>query len=135
MSSATGELIGIGVELEQSPDKGTVIVRTEEDSPASLAGMMKGDVVLNVDGTPTEKLSAEEVAVLSRGKEGTKASFRLNRNGQIVDVTAIRKPLKLKGTVSLGVTDVKGRGRWDCDIKIPVTIMNDINLLLFFVYL
>lgn len=70
LSSATGQLIGIGMELEvltpASAEGVTVVARTEEGSPAQEAGLLQGDVIVNVDGTPANKLSPEEIAVLSR---------------------------------------------------------------------
>ncbi len=73
LSSATGQLTGIGVELEvlvpstTSAVRGTTVVaRTEDGSPAQEAGLLRGDIILNVDGTPADKLSPEEIAALSR---------------------------------------------------------------------
>jgi len=109
VSSATGQLTGIGMELEPVPpneDKSkipvgtTIVARTEDGSPAEAAGLQRGDIILNVDGTVADRLSPEEVAALSRGKEGTKASLQVSRNGQVVDITAIRRPITLKGTSS-----------------------------------
>jgi len=75
VSSATGQLIGIGMELEPVPpyeDKSklplgtTIVARTEDGSPAEEAGLQRGDIILNVDGTVADRLSPEEVASLSR---------------------------------------------------------------------
>ncbi|KAJ1432962.1 ClpP/crotonase-like domain-containing protein [Ochromonadaceae sp. CCMP2298] len=103
LNSATGQLTGLGVELV--PDGtagagvsvGTVIARVEDGSPAKEAGLQRGDRVLNVDGTDTNALSPEEVAAIMRGKEGTKASVRVSRGGSEVDVSALRRAIKLKG--------------------------------------
>lgn len=42
------------------------MARTEDGSPAQEAGLLRGDIILNVDGTPADKLSPEEIAALSR---------------------------------------------------------------------
>ena len=103
----------------------TVVARTEDGSPAQEAGLLRGDIILNVDGTPADKLSPEEIAALSRfdanyyfgysasnislskfeyfsllrrGKEGTKASYQVARGDKIIDIQAIRRPITLKGT-------------------------------------
>ena len=65
MNSALGELCGIGVELENT-DAGVRIVSAQSESPAAAAGLKTGDVVLDVDGTDSSALSAEEVAALIR---------------------------------------------------------------------
>ena len=55
-----------------------------------------------MDGSSTKGLSAEEVAALIRGKEGTKATVELLRNHgkdkkEVVNVSITRKSFKLKG--------------------------------------
>lgn len=57
------------LEAAQAPAEGkpvTVVVRTEDGSPAQLAGVMKGDIIVNMDGTPAEGLTPEEIAALAR---------------------------------------------------------------------
>ena len=70
LNSAQGQLIGLGLELEQALDGAgnpyTVVARVEEDSPAKEAGFMQGDVVIDVDGQNTEHSSPEETAALMR---------------------------------------------------------------------
>ena len=69
MNSAQGELTGVGLEL-LGMDDGTVMVNNiEEESPARQSGIMRGDILRNIDGTSTEGLSPEEVAVIIRGKK------------------------------------------------------------------
>ena len=67
-----------------------------------------GDVIMNVDGTDTSQgTSAEEVAALIRGKEGTKATLRLQRTdkenkakAKEYDIAVIRRSFKLRGVQS-----------------------------------
>lgn len=68
LNSAKGELIGIGVELVTADAGvgGTMVARTEDGSPAQAAGMKRGDVIVNVDGSDAQGLSPEEVASLLR---------------------------------------------------------------------
>ena len=103
MNSAVGELVGVGVELANGPEgnsEGILIPRVEDSSPAMEAGVRKGDVLVNVDGTETRGISAEETALLLRGKEGSKASLRVLREGKTLDFTIARRPIKLKGVTS-----------------------------------
>ena len=75
MNSAQGELTGVGLEL-LGLDDGTVMVNNiEEESPARASGIMRGDILRNIDGTSTEGLSPEEVAVIIRGKKVIKVSL------------------------------------------------------------
>jgi len=108
VNSAQGQLTGVGLEL-LGRDDGTVIVNNiEEESPARLSGIERGDVLVDIDGTSTSGLSPEEVAVLIRGEKDTKASIRLSRAGKAMDFEVIRKPFKLKGVLST-VATVKGQ--------------------------
>mmetsp|Transcript_17027 Transcript_17027/g.28550 ORF Transcript_17027/g.28550 Transcript_17027/m.28550 type:complete len:452 (+) Transcript_17027:43-1398(+) len=102
LSSAKGELTGLGVELiADSGSRGTKVARLEDGSPAKEIGLQRGDVILNVDGTEAQDLSPEEVAAIMRGKEGSKVSVRVQRGANdILDFTALRKPIKLKGVTS-----------------------------------
>jgi carboxyl-terminal processing protease len=112
LNSAVGQLVGIGVELTNSEDKniaGVPVPRVEDGSPAMEAGIKSGDILINVDGTSLEKVSAEEAALLLRGKEGTKVSVRVLRGGSNqLDFTIIRRPITLKGVAST-VKVVKGK--------------------------
>lgn len=111
MNSATGELVGIGVELSNSADAnalGVLIPNVEESSPAQEAGLKAGDLLVNVDGTSVLGKSAEETALLVRGKEGTKANVRLLRAGASLDYSVARRPLRLKGVTESRVR-VKGK--------------------------
>lgn len=108
MNSAQGELTGVGLEL-LGLDDGTVIVNNiEEESPARQSGIMRGDVLIDIDGTSTKGLSPEEVAVLIRGEKDTKATLQLSRTGKLMNFEVIRKPFKLKG-VLFSKGNVKGK--------------------------
>lgn len=57
-------------------------MRFFESSPAAKAGIIKGDIVLKVDGQSVEGKSTDEVAQLIRGKAGTKVSITMQRLGE-----------------------------------------------------
>ena len=66
VNSATGELTGVGLELLQQDDGSIKIANVEDDSPAQQAGILQGDILIDVDGTNTQGLAPEEVAVILR---------------------------------------------------------------------
>jgi carboxyl-terminal processing protease len=66
MNSATGELTGVGIELLGKDDGSVIVNNLEDDSPAKDSGIQRGDIIVNIDGTPTKGLSPEEVAALAR---------------------------------------------------------------------
>jgi carboxyl-terminal processing protease len=105
MGSAIGELTGVGCELLATDDGRVKIVHLEEEGPAFVSGIQPGDLIIDVDGTPTKGLSPEEVALLLRGKPGTKASILISRENRKdiplkKDFSVIRRKFKLKGVTS-----------------------------------
>ena len=107
----------VGVELVPLDDGSTKIVHLEEGAPAADSGLLPGDVVVNVDGTDSKGLSADEVALLLRGKADTKASVRVQRRpvdatsggrGELLDFTIVRRPFKLR-EVAFSVEKVRGK--------------------------
>ena len=72
----TGNLVGIGVELNQRPDGTIEVVTPLDDSPAARAGIQPGDVLLGVDGKDLpegEKLA--DLILRIKGKVGSKVSL------------------------------------------------------------
>jgi hypothetical protein len=65
---------GLAVDLE----KGLSIVReVTPNSPGADAGVVAGDVILAVDGTPVEQIKPYELSALLRREPGTKVKLRL----------------------------------------------------------
>lgn len=61
---------GLGAEV-RNVDDGILILRTLEGSAAQLAGLRKGDLVLEIDGVPTVELSLQEFVGRALGPSGT----------------------------------------------------------------
>ena len=81
----TGELItgafsGIGAEVTMVDGLPT-IVSPLPDSPAERAGVLAGDVLVEVDGTPLAGLSLRDAIDLVRGPKGSIAMITLRRPG------------------------------------------------------
>jgi regulator of sigma E protease len=63
----------------------TEIGQVREGSPAHVAGLMKGDVILSVQGEPTE--SWTEIKALVQDQAGNPLVFSIKRRDQILDLT------------------------------------------------
>lgn len=87
---STGSFGGIGAVLtahDRSSGKGVEILTVYQGSPASGAGLQRGDVFLEVDGVDVRELTTSEVADLVRGPEGTDVKLVMSRPGTEQPIT------------------------------------------------
>ena len=84
---------GVGMLVQMTEEGGLRVVRVFRDSPAEKAGLLAGDLLIAVDGTPvngeTSKDMSEAVALI-RGEDDSSVTITINRNGEEFDVTAVR---------------------------------------------
>ena len=73
------EYVGIGVELTRGED-GLVCMPYPSEN-ASLAGVRKGDLLLQIEGGETRKMTIYEAAQRLRGKAGTKIRLSVRHGG------------------------------------------------------
>lgn len=67
---------GIGIQFEPS-DGGMMVVAVLPGTPADLAGLVPGDVVIGVGGVPVADLNAREFIEEMTGPEGSDVEFEL----------------------------------------------------------
>lgn len=79
--STQGEFGGIGIEVGMENGQLTVITPID-DTPASEAGLMSRDIIIGIDGSPTESLSLQEAVNLMRGEPGTQLTISILRSGE-----------------------------------------------------
>lgn len=68
--STSGEFSGIGIEISMRNGQ-LVVVSPIEDTPAYEAGLKSGDVIIEIDGEPTEGISLIDAVRKIRGKKGS----------------------------------------------------------------
>ncbi len=76
--STEGEFGGIGAQLGMRSNK-PVVIAPMDNTPAKRIGLLPGDVILKVDGEPTEGKNLDEVVRRIRGKAGTKVTLLIER--------------------------------------------------------
>jgi len=112
-SQTSGELMGVGMKLEQDEKNQTIIVvEPMEGAPAIKAGVQAGDQILAIDGKSTKGMTVADAAQLIRGNEGTKVTLKINRPGKNqfdltltrarIEVPAVRYSLKKEGKTLVG---------------------------------
>jgi carboxyl-terminal processing protease len=74
-----GHYFGIGAVVNENEAGNVIIVHPFPGSPAAEAGLLPGDVVLEVEGTTTEALSLEDAVSMIRGPEGTSVLLLVQR--------------------------------------------------------
>ncbi|MBL8923718.1 MAG: carboxypeptidase regulatory-like domain-containing protein [Myxococcaceae bacterium] len=84
------ELVGIGAVLKASGDA-LVIERTVEGGGAAEAGLVPGDLVLSIDGTPTATLGFAGAIERIRGAEDTTVTLEVRRQSSAVESVTVRR--------------------------------------------
>lgn len=91
------EFSGIGVNFIVHPETSQLVVmNTLPDSPAIRAGLRIGDLITAVDGRPVDKADQNEVAKWIKGVSGTPVRLTLVRNGEQLEMTAIRGKINME---------------------------------------
>ena len=79
--STQGEFGGLGIEVGME-DGFVKVVSPIEDTPAFLAGIKSGDLIIKLDETPVKGLTLNEAVKRMRGKPNTKITLTLLRKGE-----------------------------------------------------
>ncbi len=77
-----GAVEGIGAMVEENEDGLFEIVRPIDGQPADLAGLLPGDVLIEVDGQSVLEFSFDEVILMVRGPAGTTVNLSILREGE-----------------------------------------------------
>jgi carboxyl-terminal processing protease len=76
----SGEFDGLGLELTIRDDQ-LVVISPMADSPGERAGILPGDRLLSIDGTPTRELGLVDAGRRLKGPPGTKVALEVMRDG------------------------------------------------------
>ncbi|HEY3372016.1 MAG TPA: S41 family peptidase [Prolixibacteraceae bacterium] len=102
----TGEYAGIGALISKQKGK-IVIAEPYEGFPAQKSGLKAGDIVLEVGGKSTAKLSTEDVSSLLKGPSGKPVVLKVERYGQKkpLDIEIIREKIQIDPVPYYGMLD------------------------------
>ncbi len=92
-----GEFGGLGIEVTMEDDLVKVIAPIE-DTPASKAGVLAGDVISKIDGSDVRGLTLADAVEKMRGPVNTPIKLTIIRKGadKPIDITIVRDIIKLK---------------------------------------
>ena len=102
----TGEYAGIGALISKQKGK-ILIAEPYEGFPAQKSGLKAGDVLLEVAGKSTEKLSTEDVSALLKGPANKAVVVRVQRYGQKkpMDIEIMREKIQIDPVPYYGMLD------------------------------
>lgn len=80
-SSIEGSFGGIGAYITEGKNGYVEIVSPIKNTPAEAAGLLPGDQILKINGEDAAGFSSEQAVALIRGKEGTKVTLTILREG------------------------------------------------------
>lgn len=94
---ATGAYDGIGVELQQQPDRSLLVIAPIDDTPAARAGLRSGDVITEIDGEPIRVDSVDGAVQTLRGPPGSSVDLTVLRDGEPgpITLTVVRERIQV----------------------------------------
>ena len=87
----SGQFGGLGIEVTMEEDL-VKVVTPYDDSPASRAGILANDLIVEIDGQQVMGMTLDEAVDLMRGEVGTEIDFVIAREGadQLIELTLTR---------------------------------------------
>jgi carboxyl-terminal processing protease len=100
----TGQYGGIGSLVQQRGDY-VMITEPYEGFPAHKAGLMAGDVILEVNGMSVKGKTTNEVSKLLKGQANTSVKLLIQRDGEKapIEKTLVREEIKIKNVPYSGM--------------------------------
>ncbi|MEO1198043.1 MAG: S41 family peptidase [Pseudomonadota bacterium] len=106
LEQTSGEFGGLGIEVTME-DGYVKVIAPIDDTPASRAGIMAGDVITHLDGESVQGLSLTDAVKLMRGEIGTDILLRVQRgNGDPLEITVVRDTIRIRSVRSELLDDV-----------------------------
>ncbi len=92
----SGELTGVGIQISQDEEtKEIVVVAPIEDTPAFEAGIRSKDVILAIDGEPTEGMELNDAVSRIRGPVDSEVMLTIRRGEDILEVPIVRARIEI----------------------------------------
>ncbi|MFT4524248.1 MAG: carboxyl-terminal processing protease [Granulosicoccus sp.] len=102
----TGQYGGVGALIRKKGDR-IVIAEPYKGSPTLKAGLLAGDVILEIDGKSTEGKSTSDVSKVLKGQPGTPVKLLVKRHGQekTIEKEVEREEIQIESVPFKGMLD------------------------------
>ena len=92
----SGELTGVGIQIakEEKTDR-LIVISPIEDTPASEAGILAQDIIVEIDGKDTKGMDVNDAVKLIRGERGSQVTLTIERNGQKENYDITRERIEI----------------------------------------
>ncbi len=93
LESLKGKYEGIGVEIYKNESNLIEIVTVFDNTPASDAGLLKGDIISNINDIDVSEKSAEEAVDIIKNDKNKEVKITVNRNNELLTFNVVKKSL------------------------------------------
>ncbi len=102
----TGQYGGIGA-LIRTKDDFIVIAEPYENSPAAKAGLMAGDIIIEIEGRSTEGKTTSDVVKFLKGTPNTPVKIKIRRPGveEPMEKQIVREEIKVENVPYFGMVN------------------------------
>lgn len=101
VSNKENRYVGVGITVRFREDgTGLDILQVEPGSSAQQAGVLPGDVLVQVQDTAVAGMEVQAVADMIRGEEGGQVKIAVSRDGQTLEFTLTRAKIQRQVAVS-----------------------------------
>lgn len=90
--SANNAYVGIGISITvRQEEDGFFVTKVNEGGPADAAGMLAGDVIVEIEGQSAAGMTADDARNLVRGEPDTQVQLAVRRGDEIISLSVTRK--------------------------------------------
>ena len=115
--TTTGQFGGLGVEVSRR-DGYILVVAPIDGSPADRAGVLAGDLIIEIDNKPIREMQPDDAARMMRGEPGSQVSITIAREGEepfditltreIIEISSVRSRMLEPGYAYLRISQFRG---------------------------
>lgn len=101
----SGTFYGMGAEIYQDKDNNIVVNKVFKNSPASKAGLKKGDIYLKINNKDITNKTTEEVSKIVKGKNNNTFTLTVKRNDKAINLKVTTAKVEIPSVTSRIITE------------------------------